>query len=282
MLLLIDLDGVVYRGRDPVPGMPELLREGAAAGDAIVYCTNNSRWHRSEYLAHLQEIGVPVEPERIVTAARATALALAGGEGTRAGGRADRSAAPDPVMVFGGPGLARELRDVGLRVVAPTVHGLAAAPATVVVGVDFSLSYARLSIAAEAVRRGARFVATNRDAVYPAADGLMAGAGSIVAALAVASGREPDLVVGKPEPTLFRQAAELCGEPVERAIVIGDGLATDIVAAAAVGARSVLMLTGVTTLEQLEAADRGAVRPTAVAADAAELRKVLERFAAAD
>jgi HAD superfamily hydrolase (TIGR01450 family) len=275
MLLLVDLDGVVYRGREPVPGMPELLRERVAAGDKVVYCTNNSRWHRSDYLAHLEAIGAPVDEDLIVTAARATALTIdgmSGATGSRSG----------PVMVFGGPGLARELRDVGLRVVAPTPRGLAARPATVVVGVDFGLSYARLSIAAEAVRRGARLVATNRDAVYPAADRLMAGAGSMVAALVVASGREPDLVVGKPEPTLFRQAAEQVGERVERAVVIGDGLATDVAAAAAVGARSVLMLTGVTTRQQLEAAGRRSdgPRPTAVAADAAELRAILEGFAA--
>jgi 4-nitrophenyl phosphatase len=282
MLLLVDLDGVVYRGREPVPGMPELLRERVAAGDQVVYCTNNSRWHRSDYLAHLEEIGAPVDAERIVTAARATALAIADVAGGRTGGDPAGGSRPGPVMVFGGPGLARELRDVGLRVVAPTPRGLAAAPGTVVVGVDFGLSYARLSIAAEAVRRGARLVATNRDAVYPGADGLMAGAGSIVAALVVASGREPDLIVGKPEPTLFRQAAEQVGVPVERAVVIGDGLATDVAAAAAVGARSVLVLTGVTTREQLVAAGRrgDGPRPTAVAADAAELRAILEGFAA--
>ena len=129
------------------------------------------------------------------------------------------------------------------------------APDAVVVGVDFALRYERLSLAAEAVRRGARFVATNRDAVYPGADALKAGAGSIVAALATAAGREPDLVVGKPGPTLFLAAAAAAGVPVESAVVIGDGLQTDIRAAHAVGARSVLMLTGVTTREHLDDAD---------------------------
>jgi ribonucleotide monophosphatase NagD (HAD superfamily) len=125
-------------------------------------------------------------------------------------------------MVLGGQGLAQELRDCGIETVAPTQFGLEVKPDAVVVGVDFALRYERLSLAAEAVRRGARFVATNRDAVYPGADALKAGAGSIVAALATAAGRDPDLVVGKPGPTLFLAAA--CGRvPVESAVVIGDG-----------------------------------------------------------
>ncbi len=268
MLLLVDLDGVVYRGSTPVPGMAALLERRVAAGDTVIYVTNNSRWHRDEYHARLMGMGVPARADHIVTAARATALVLADGE------------ARPLTMVFGGPGLARELRDAGLRTVAPTDRGLAAEPGAVVVGVDFSLSYARLSTAAEAVRRGARFIATNRDPVYPAAEGLRAGAGAMVAALAVAAGREPDMVVGKPEPRLFRAAAESVGEAAEHAIVIGDSLVTDIAAARAVGARSVLMLTGVTTRAGAQAAPPDA-GPTAIAADAAELGSLLEELARA-
>ncbi|MGH2408011.1 MAG: HAD-IIA family hydrolase [Candidatus Limnocylindrales bacterium] len=268
MLLIVDLDGVVYLGPTPIPGMPELLSARVARGDTVAYATNNSRWHRTDYVARLRGMGAPVSEQSIVTAARATALLLAEGP--------DR---PRRVMVFGGPGLARELRDVGLLTVAPTDYGLAAEPDVVVVGVDFALGYRRLSIAAEAVRRGARFVATNRDPVYPGADGLQAGAGAIVAALAVAAGREPDLVVGKPGPRLFEAAADSVGMPVREAVVIGDGLMTDVAAAHAVGARSVLMLTGVSTAAQM--ADLPAVqRPTAVAHDATELSVILDRFAA--
>jgi HAD superfamily hydrolase (TIGR01450 family) len=265
VLLLVDLDGVVYRGPEPVPGMPELLTRRAAAGDTVIYCTNNSRWHRSQYRARLEGMGAPVSGDAIVTAARATALALA-------------ERRPRTTMVLGGPGLARELRDVGLRVVAPTQRGLAAKPDALAVGVDFSLSYERLSIAASVARDGAFFVATNRDPVFPLPDGLHAGAGSIVSAVCVASGREPDMTVGKPEPTLFLEAAALAGVPPTDAVVIGDSLHSDMVAARAVGARRVLMLTGVTTPERA-AALTGADRPEATAADAAELERVLERFA---
>ena len=111
----------------------------------------------------------------IVTAARATALAL-------------KERAPRVTMVLGGPGLAREVRDEGLRVVAPTKHGLAAEPDALLVGVDFSLDYGRLSIASMVARGGAYFIATNRDPVFPLPDGLHAGAGSIVAAGARSAG----------------------------------------------------------------------------------------------
>jgi 4-nitrophenyl phosphatase len=186
---------------------------------------------------------------------------------------------PRLVMVLGGPGLIRELQDVGMEVIEPVEGALDAAPDALVVGVDFSLSYERLSIAATAVRRGARFVATNRDPVFPTAEGLNAGAGAIVAAVAVAAGREPDDVIGKPEPRLFEAAAELAGIPVEEAVVIGDNLITDIRAANAVGARSVLVLTGVVSPEEWQANTRRDITPTAVAHDAPELAAVLKELA---
>ncbi|HEX5466326.1 MAG TPA: HAD-IIA family hydrolase [Candidatus Limnocylindrales bacterium] len=270
MFLIVDLDGVVYRGRQPVPGVAAALARRAAAGDLIVYATNNSRAHRAEYAARLAALGAPVDARRIVTAARATALVLAGDR--------PRWCASGRTMVLGGPGLGRELRDVGLRVLAPTRHGLAAGPGSLVVGVDFALSYERLSVAAAAVRDGATFVATNRDHVFPTEGGLMAGAGTMVAAVAVAAGREPDLVVGKPEPHLFEAAAALAGRPVREAVVVGDGLRTDIAAARRVGARSILILTGVTSADEVEAADAGD-RPTVVAADAAGLERALAALA---
>ena len=269
MLLLVDLDGVVYRGRNPIPGVAEVLRRRAEAGDRIVYITNNSSRHRDEYRAQLGELNVPLADGSIVTAARATAVLLA-----------ERRPRPRLVMVLGGPGLARELRDEKLRVVLPTDHGLAADPDTLVVGVDFRLRYRRLSVAADVVREGALFVATNRDPIYPAADGqLFACAGSIVAAVAVAAGREPDIVVGKPEPGLFVAAAEAAGMSVGEAVVIGDNLFSDIAGARRVGARSLLMLTGVTTPDMVAQLPE-TERPTAVAADASELAERLEEFAA--
>jgi HAD superfamily hydrolase (TIGR01450 family) len=266
VLLLVDLDGVVYRGAVPVPGVAAVLTERQAAGDSVVYVTNNSRWHRSEYHEKLRSMGAPVSDDAVMSSARATAMALAG--------LPDR---PRATMVLGGPGLVREIRDEGLHVVAPTPRGLADRPDAVAVGIDIALTYRRLSVAAEAVRDGALFVATNRDPVFPTSEGFNAGAGSIVAAVAVAGRREPDLVVGKPEPGLFQQAAHAARVPVEEAIVIGDGLTTDIAAAHRVGARSVLMLTGVTTRTLAEALPVEQ-QATWVAEDAGELRSILARL----
>ena len=283
MLLLVDLDGVVYRGAEPVPGVAAVLAARAAAGDEVVYVTNNSTWYRADYVARLAAMGAPVHPDRIVSSARATALYLA---------RLD-----PPVrraLVVGAPGLARELNDAGIAVVTAAeaagrmareeIGALAAAdnPDAVVVGLDQQLTYAALVAASEAVRlgvpRGLRFVATNQDPVLPVERGLLPGAGAIVAAVATAAGVEP-LSIGKPEPLLLEEAARSVGRRAAEAVMIGDGLATDLAAAKRVGARCVFMLTGVTRAAQLEAL-APAERPDAVAADAAELAQALERLAA--
>jgi len=245
-----------------------VLKRRAAAGDRVMYVTNNSRWHRADYRARLEGHGVPLGDgwDNIVTAARAAAILLS-----------ERDPKPRVAMVFGGPGLARELRDVGIKTVRPTPFGLAAKPDVLAVGVDFRLTYARLTTAVEAVRRGALFVATNRDPIYPGADGqLMAGAGAMVAAVAAAAMKEPDLVVGKPEPRLFEAAAEIAGMPLGKAIVIGDGITTDIRAANRVGARSILMLTGVTTKADL--ARFPDIKPTRIAANAKEFEVALREL----
>ena len=144
----------------------------------------------------------------------------------------------------------------------------------VVTGLDPALTYLRLAAAADCVRAGARFIATNRDPVYPTERGLRPGAGAIAAALEATTGITP-LSIGKPGPHLLELAAEAVGRSASEAIMIGDGIGTDLAAAKAVGARCILMLTGVTTsahLDELPADER----PTAVAADAAELAAALD------
>ena len=277
MLLLVDLDGVVYRGAQPVPGVPAVLAARAAAGDDVVYVTNNSMWYRTDYVDRLSSMGAPVSPDRIVSSARATALYLR-----------DLEPAVRTALVVGGPGLMHEIGDVGIEVIRSgdaadrwAANGRDAAAAAghvdaVVVGLDLEFTYGRLAVAAEAARGGARFVATNRDPVYPLEHGLMPGAGSIVAAIVTASGVEP-VSIGKPGPLLLQVAAHAVGGNVTDAVMIGDSLVTDVPAAVAVGARSVLMLTGITRRDQI-AALAAADRPTEVAADAAELASALERL----
>jgi len=278
LLLLVDLDGVVYRGTDPVPGVAEVLAARARAGDDVVYVTNNSMHYRADYVTRLAELGAPVSQERIISSPRATALYLR-----------EREPGVRRVLAVGASGLDRELRDVGLEVVnagfaaermaREGIDGVAAAggPDAVVAGVDPQLTYLRVAAAADCVRAGARFIATNRDPVYPTERWLRPGAGAVVAAIEVASGVTP-VSIGKPEPLLMEEAARAVGRDPAEAIVIGDAIGTDLAAARAVGARAILMLTGVTSADAAAAIPDGE-RPVAVAADAAELGGVLERLA---
>ena len=278
LLLLVDLDGVVYRGADPVPGVAAVLADRAARGDDIVYVTNNSMHYRADYQSRLAAMGAPVSPNTVVSSARATAAYLQ-----------EHDPAIRRVLVLGAGGLERELRDVGYDVVtagaAATrmsqegIDGFAAAgrPDAVVVGLDPNLTYARLVVANDSIRAGAHFIATNRDPVYPTERGLRPGAGSLVIALEAATGVVP-VSIGKPAPYLLEAAAHAVGRQPGEAIMIGDGIATDLAGARAVGARCVFMLTGVTTRAEVEAlpADE---QPIAIAANAAELAAALERLA---
>ena len=279
LLLLVDLDGVVYRGPVPVPGVAAVLKDRADRGDDVVYVTNNSMWYRNEYVTRLADMGAPVDPDRIVSSPRATALFL-------------REHHPEVrrVLAVGAGGLERELRDAGFEVTtaahAATLlarDGIesweaANAPDAVVVGLDPQLTYLRVAVAADCIRHGAQFIATNRDPVYPTERGLRPGAGSVVAAVEATTGVTP-ISIGKPEPYLLREAAHAVGRSPEEAVMIGDGIGTDIAAAHAVGARSVLMLTGVTTRDQVEALPPEQ-QPTVIAADAGELAAALGRLSA--
>ena len=281
LLLLVDLDGVLYRGAEPVPGIAALLAARVAARDDVVYVTNNSMWYRAEYVDRIAGMGAPVSADRIVSSPRATALYLR-----------DHEPSIHHVLTLGASGLDHELTDAGFEVTragdaAELIRGggiegtdggdgweAAGRPEAIVVGLDPKIDYLRLTVATDCVRAGARFMATNRDPVYPTERAVRPGAGSIVAAIEAASGVRATSI-GKPEPYLLEEAARAVGRDAKDAVMIGDNLATDIAAAAAVGARSVLMLTGVTGRAEVDAAaaDR---RPTAVAADAAELALVLE------
>jgi HAD superfamily hydrolase (TIGR01450 family) len=288
MLLFVDLDGVVYRGREPVPGVAAVLADRAARGDFVTYVTNNSMHYRSDYVPRLRAMGAPATADQIVSSARATALHLA-----------NREPALRRVLVLGAAGLRRELTDVGIEVIdageradllvggagdgrfdheAVDEFEIVGRPDAVVVGLDQELTYAKLAVAAIAIRAGARFIATNRDPALPTERSYRPGAGSIVAAVETATRISP-LSIGKPAPEILEEAARIAGTPASEGIVIGDGLDTDIAAARAVGARSVLMLTGTTSRAQLDALP-ASLRPDEVAADAADLAAVLDRLAA--
>jgi 4-nitrophenyl phosphatase len=150
----------------------------------------------------------------------------------------------------------------------------AGAPDAVVTGLDPNLTYLRLTAAADCIRAGARFIATNRDPIYPTERGLLPGAGTVAAAVEYTTGVTP-LSIGKPALHLLELAAEAVGRSAGEAVMIGDGIGTDLAAARAVGARCIFMLTGVTTRDQIEALPPDE-QPTAIAVDATELAAALE------
>ena len=273
MLLCVDLDGVLYRGSEPIPGVGPLLTERVALGDRVAYITNNSFLRRAEYRARIESCGAPFAAASLFTAVGLTAARF-----HEAGAR--------KILVYGAMGLVDELRATGLDARATADLEDEAALAAwgvdgVCVGLHRHATERERALATAALRAGALFMTPNRDATYPDPGELTPGTGAAVAALEAASGVRA-LVVGKPAPDLILAAAEAANAAREEVVMIGDSLATDIAAADAAGVRSVLMLTGVTSRDEaVRAAAAGDVaRPTRVAFDAEELAQILAELRA--
>ncbi|MFF5297306.1 HAD-IIA family hydrolase [Paractinoplanes globisporus] len=248
-LVIFDLDGVVYLIDKPIPGAAEAVERLRGNGVAVAYATNNASRRAPDVAALLTGMGVPAKPEEVLTSAGASAAVLA-----------QRLPAGAPVLVVGAEALRAEVRDAGLT----PVETLADNPAAVVQGYGPDVGWRILAEAALSVRAGAIWVATNTDRTLPSPRGPLPGNGSLVAVLRTALDREPDLVVGKPEPALFTTAASLSG--AERPLAVGDRLDTDIQGAVGAGMDSLLVLTGVSGPAELLAAPPER-RPTYVAAD---------------
>jgi HAD superfamily hydrolase (TIGR01450 family) len=269
-LVIFDLDGVVYRGSEPVPGAAALVGALRAAGTAVRFATNNSMATRSAYAERLAGQGIAAVPEEIVTSTWATITHLRIHE-----------PALRRVLALGADGMLAELRGAGYDAThagdaaGPEWNGepLAAAYEALIAGLDPDVTYRTLGIAAAAIRAGARFVATNADLRYPVPGGLMPGAGAIVAALQATTG-QPPLVIGKPEPAMFQAILEADGVPPREALVIGDNPDADVPAARRAGIPVVLVLTGVTDAVAAAALD-GERRPDWVAADPGEVAALL-------
>lgn len=227
--IVFDLDGVLYHSDRPVPGAAATLVRLATAGVSLVYATNNaSRLPEEVAGAIADRIGFPADPAAVVTSAMAAGAHLAG-----------RVSA---AYVIGTPSLRVELERSGVGTTEE--HGDADA---VVVGLDPDLTYDKLKEATLAVGNGAWLVATNDDATFPSSDGIIPGAGAIVAALERATGVEAE-VCGKPHPPMLRAVSALVGPG--SVLVIGDRVDTDIAMGLAMGWATALVLTGVTSPEE--------------------------------
>lgn len=248
-VVLLDLDGVVYVGDASVPGAVEALGTVRAAGTGVHFVTNNASRRADMVAARLRGFGVEAGEHEVITSAQGSAALLA-----------RELPAGSLVLVVGTDALAEEIAEVGLR---PT-RSADDKPVAVVQGYGPEVGWAQLSEATVAIRRGARWIATNTDLTLPSARGPLPGNGAIVGAVATALGRQPDVVVGKPEPALFRQAAE--SRRAERPLVVGDRLDTDIEGAVRADMPSLLVLTGVTTPAEVVAAPPE-MRPSYLAED---------------
>ena len=249
--LILDLDGCVWVGEQPVDGSPEAIGALRQAGKRVAVATNNS-WHtEEEHVARLWAMGVQASLADVVTVGGAVQHLLAD---TRSGRTA---------YVIGTEALRRHVGDAGLKVMNGT--DLASRVEVVVTGGTEELTYDDLRTAALAVHRGADFLATSRDPTLPTPEGPWPGTGAILAAVETASGHTAE-IVGKPRPQLFLTALDRLGKG--RTLVVGDRLDSDVAAAAAAGLDAALVMSGVGSGDG--AAD-GAAEPVAVAATLAAL-----------
>ena len=269
-LVIFDLDGVVYRGDEAVAGASELVGWLHGTGVTVRFATNNSMVERAGYVDRLAALGIATTAEEIVTSSSATVEHL-------------RRHAPDVrrVLAIGADGMRAELIAAGLetdmaRDITPDRPGgpLERSYDAVVVGLDPEFEYRRMAVAMSAVAAGARLIATNADARYPTPAGFVPGAGSMVAALASATGVTPE-VIGKPQPAMFRAILEESGITAAETVVVGDNPASDILGARRAGCASILVLTGVATAEVV-AGLSGDLAPSAVAAGPRQVREMLE------
>ena len=237
---IFDMDGVLYRGGEKLPGVNDLFNALQLRERTIILATNNSMATPATYVSRLAAMGIDIDQTNILTSGSATAAYLEEVLPPKSG-----------IYVIGMPAL-RELIFADGRF-QPVQFGEEAV-AAVVAGLDLSFSYDKLRLAAAAIRAGARFVATNSDATLPTEDGLQPGAGSIMAAIAVASGTQP-VVVGKPEPLMVHEALRLFDLGAHETVMIGDRLDTDILAGERAGTLTALVLTGVSTRDDLASAD---------------------------
>lgn len=256
--LIIDLDGVLWLGETPLPGLPEFFSCLHERRLPYILASNNATATPAAVQAKLQGMGVDVSPSHILTSADATAAYLQ-----------QRLPSGSGILVVGENGMRAAVAAAGF-ILRDSADGVAA----VVVGLDRQATYTILAEAAFAIRQGALFVGTNPDPTFPTERGLAPGAGALLALLQVASGATP-VIIGKPEPYLFQHALERLGVGAEGTVVIGDRLETDILGGQRAGLRTALVLTGVTTALTLA---ESPIRPTWVFSGLPELTQALRAW----
>ena len=229
---LMDMDGVILRGTTLIPGAAEFVEHLRAQDLPFLILTNNSLYTPRDLQVRLSYMGLHVQPEAIFTSALATAQFL---HDQRPGGRA---------YAIGESGLTTALHDIGYVLTDQE-------PEYVVLGETTAYSFERITRAIRFVTAGARFIATNPDAMGPGEGGIVPATGSVAALISAATGVKP-YFVGKPNPLMMRTALRTLNAHSEDSVMIGDRMDTDVIAGIESGLRTILVLTGVTTREQVE------------------------------
>jgi NagD protein len=245
---LIDMDGVLVRGITPVPGADQFLGRLRAGGLEHLVLTNNPKYTQEDLSRRLGSIGLTIEPRRIFTSAMATAAFL---KTQKSNGK---------VFVIGESGLTTPLREAGfvLTDVEPTY---------VVLGETKAYDIHHITTAIRLIARGARFIATNPDPSGPGDGGIEPACGAMAALIEKATGVTA-FFIGKPNPLMMRTALNYLGVHSEHTVMIGDRMETDIVAGVESGMETILVLSGVTGLED---ADRFPYQPARIATSVAEI-----------
>lgn len=247
--LIIDMDGVLWHGTQPIPGLTDFFQTLHEQQIRFILATNNASLTPEQYVTKLARMGVAVDQNQILTSGIATALYLS----------EQVNPTETRVFVVGEDGATQPLIErgftlTGLYEVNNDNDPVKKGADIVVCGKDETLTWAKLATATLNIRAGAKFIGTNADTTLPTEHGLTHGNGAILAALEAATGVTPT-IIGKPEPIIYQQALTLLGVDPDETVAIGDRLETDILGAVRTGIRSIMVLTGVSTEEDLKEAN---------------------------
>ena len=259
-LFIFDLDGVVYLGREPVPGAKELLETLEESGKKVFYLTNNSTRTRAKFKEKLSKMGITAQESQIITSAFSTAQYL------------QQIAPGSTVFIIGEEGLIREFEEAGFQV---NLDGdLKRKINYVVVGLDRSFTFQKLAIGLRAIDKGAKFIATNTDPTLPTEKGNLPGAGSMIAALRTAASTDPSIIIGKPNPFMIDLILKKQNMHPDSAVIIGDRYSTDVLAGINAKIGTILVKTG-TGLQEMKLIPPEGPRPDLILESIVEIRKYL-------
>ena len=247
---LFDLDGTVYVGERLVPGAAELIADLRADGRRVAFLSNKPLETRADYARKLSRLGVPAEPDEVINSSLVLARHL-------------RTVDPGaPVFVIGEAPMLAEMRAHGFEVRDD------ARVRWVVIAFDRTFTYAKLDTALQAVKAGARLIATNPDRTCPVEGGEIPDCAGMIAAVEAVTDRRVEVIVGKPSPIILEVALAALGVPAVESVIVGDRIETDIMMGKRSGLATVLVLSGVTRPDDSRIA---ALAPDHVVRSVAEL-----------